>query len=168
MRKNLYHATMATLLFCVVMNIVISVYANTTGIDIEQHGWLHLLETVINFLYIVSALCFGIFVSMAVFRYINMPEERMTIPHCKAEVEWTEIERDEEGEEISRKHYKVELCHTMLDHQLDRVVHLWHRYRNKYEQNARTSQDFIDFVNGFTTFWAANTEEELVNRLKNK
>lgn len=168
MKKNLYHATMATMLFCVVMDIVISIYVNTTGIDIEQHGWLHLLETVINFLYIVSALCFVGFVSIAVHRYVNMPEPRITLSHAKAEVSWSEIERDDDGEEIRRGRHSIEFCHTMNDKQLEDVIEVWHMYRRKYEVNARSAQDCVDFINCFTPHWAALTEEDLLNRLKHK
>lgn len=168
MKKTIYHFTIATLGFCVFMQIVFAIYTGVTGVEIAEHGWLNIIDSIINILYIISALTFGVFLSMAVHRYVNMPEPRITIPHAKAEVSWTDVERDPEGEEISRSSHSIQFCHTMNDEQLNDVIEMWHRYRRNYEINARSSQDCVDFINMFTPHYAALTEEELLTRLKNK
>lgn len=168
MKKTIYHFSLATLIFCAVMQIILSIYTAITGINIQEHGWLLLVDTVVNFLYLVSGGLYMFFVLKTVEHYMDLPESRITIPHAKAEVSWTEVERDPEGEEVSRSHYSVEFCHTMNDEQLNGVIEMWHRYRRKYEINARSSQDCVDFINMYTSHWGALTEEDLLNRLKHK
>jgi len=168
MKKHIYNFSLSTLIFCVVMHIALAIYTGVTGVVIEEHGWLLILDNIVNFLYLLSGAIYLVFLFKAVDRYMDMPEPRITLPHCKAEVNWTEIERDEEGEEISRGRHSIQFSHTMNDQQLEGVIEMWHMYRKKYEQDARSSQDCVDFINCFTPHWAALTEEELVTRLKHK
>jgi hypothetical protein len=166
MRQQIFQLTTATLAFCVVMSIVLAFFV---PIDADYgHGPLYIIDVMIKFLLIPSLISFGVFTYMAIDRYLDMPAQRVTLPHCKAEIEWTEIERDEEGEEISRQKYEVTVYHTMTTEQLGSVVEFWHEQRRRSEGMSRTSEGFVDFINAHTPHWGALTQEDLLNRLKNK
>ncbi len=166
MKQQIFHFTAATLAFCILMNLAFVFFV---PIDADYgHGWLYKLDVIIKFFFILSLISFGVFTYMAISRYLDMPAHRVTLPHCRAEIEWTEIERDEEGEEISRKKYEVTVFHTMTSEQLGTVVHFWHEHRRYTQDAPRTSQGFVDFINAHTPHWGALTKEDLLNRLKNK
>jgi len=166
MKQNIFQFTSATLAFCVTMSIVLAFFV---PIDADhEHGTIYIVDTMIKFLLIPSVIGFGVFAYMAIDRYLDMPAHRITLPHCKAEIDWTEVERDEEGEEISRKRYEVRVFHTMTSEQLETVVHFWHQHRKYNEDAPRTSEGFVDFINVHTPHWGALTQEDLLNRLKNK
>lgn len=168
MKKHIYNFSLATLIFCAVMHIALAIYTGVTGVVIEEHGWLLTLDNTVNFMYLLSGAIYLVFLLKAVDRYMDTPTPRITLLHAKAEVNWSEIERDDDGEEIRRSRHSIQFCHTMNDQQLEDVIEVWHMYRKKYEKDARSSQDCVDFINCFTPHWAALTEEDLLNRLKQK
>lgn len=143
-------------------------YTFVTGIKTTEVWWLDVLDTIIDTLGGFAMLIILFFVLDTTHDHISPKRKRLSFSHCTAEIEWTEVERDEEGEEIRRQTYTVKVYHTMNDAQLEQIVREWHRFRRNHEIDNRSSQDFVDYINLFTTFYADITEEGLIERLKNK
>lgn len=176
--KKFFEFTLATLVFCAVMDIVISIYTAVNGIDepYDHIAWLFWLNVSITLLYILS---FGVLMYFIVMntrdfvRHYEKPEHRPLMFHSKAEISWVEVEYDDEGEEIRRDKHALEVVHNMCrsedDATMDYVVQSWHTWRRMNNmKNAKSAQDFCDYVNTHTMYKAAPTRDEFINLLLQK
>lgn len=173
--KKFFEFTLATLVFSAVMDIVISIYTAVNGIDkpYDDIAWLYWLDVSITLLYIVSLAVLMYFIVMNTRHFVNhyeKPEHRPLMFHSRADVSWVEVEYDNEGEEIRRQKYNLELVHNMArsedDKTLDYVVQAWHRWRRLNDKkDAKSAQDLCDYINTQTLYKAATTKEAFFNLL---
>jgi hypothetical protein len=174
--KKAYSFITATLLFSVLMQFAISGYTAYYGIEqpYDDMPFLFWLNLFVNIAFVSSLCGFFVYVGIIISDYVNnyeSPKDRVKMYHSEAEISWTEIERDDEGEEISRERFGLRFVHNMSrydnDQALSNVVQVWHNWRSANDcREKRSVQDFCEFVNVHTMYKAAPTKEEFINLLK--
>ena len=81
---------------------------------------------------------------------------------------FTHIERDSEGEEVKRETHEISLYHNMPSDVLKKTLHAWHRSYEKVENPDLSSKAFCEFVEEYTKYTAAVTEDEFIEKLVKK
>lgn len=175
--KKFFKFLNATILFVLVMNIAISIYTKFNGIEEPyEDQFLFWLDYIVG---LVGSLCIigmAFLVMRATQHYVHTyesPKDAIKMFHSSASISWVQVQYDEEGEEIKRDKYAIEIFHNMArtdnDGTLDVVVEQWHVFkRNNDLKDNNTAQDFCDFVNVHTNYVAAPTKEEFITMLKGR
>lgn len=175
--KKFFKFLNATMLFVLVMNLAILIYTKVCGIEEPyEDNFLFWLDKFVN---LVGSLCIigiAFLVVKATQHYVNTyesPQDAVKMFHSSADISWVQVEYDDEGEEIKRDKYAIEIFHNMArtddDTTLDTVVSMWHKHkRNNNIKDSNTAQDLCDFVNVHTNYIAAPTREEFIAMLKGR
>lgn len=175
--KKLYKFTHATIVFCVVMSVSLSLYKeNVYEPSYVSRTLVTVLDLVVKALYMGCGLAYLFFVACIIDNYVKNYEssvDKVKMYHGEAEISWTEVERDDEGDEIARKRYGISFIHNICrddnDPALAHVIEVWHTWRRNNDCiDKRSTQDFCDFVNVHTMYNAAPTKEEFHQLLKGK
>lgn len=175
--KKFFKFLNATALFVVVMNLAIIIYTKINGIDEPYEAkFLFWLNRFVEITGIACVFGFAFFVIKATQHYVDnyeSPQDAVKMFHSSADISWVQVEYDDEGEEIKRDKYAIEIFHNMArtddDTTLDTVVSMWHKHkRNNNMKDSNTAQDLCEFVNVHTNYVAAPTREEFIAMLKGR
>lgn len=165
--KTLYKFANATLMFALVMDIALKTYVLFTGDSIADVQLLSGISIFTKIAYYAALLCYVWIGGSMVRDYVYPPLHKTDI--CQAEVGFTRIVRDDEGEEITRTRHLFIFYHTIgQSKHLDEIVNRYHNYIAGSSDAEVTVENFCDYVNMRTPYLASVSKEELIDRLKNK
>jgi hypothetical protein len=86
--------------------------------------------------------------------------------YSESEIGFTRIQRDEEGEEIKRDHYKITVHHNLPRRSLEKALKIWQTFESEKDDNADFSAgSFCRYVNQYTNYIAAETEDEFLKQI---
>lgn len=164
--KTVYNFANASLFFYIIMNALTSVFYHWFDIDRTQDLWVF-VDLFLNIALWLGVASFLFCISEVVQDYVNNQAEEDS-DYKQSSIGFTHIERDSEGEEITRKNYEISVYHNIPAKKLRHVLNNWHKMYNDVENPDLSSKAFCDFVEEHTQYTAAPTEDEFIKKLTKK
>jgi hypothetical protein len=163
--KTIYNFANASLFFWLFMIATTAVISFITVIDTTTPVW-QWIEFITHTAGLLGLCSLILCVSVMLNDFVEKQETDSGQKYSESEIGFTRIQRDEEGEEIKRDHYKITVHHNLPRRSLEKALKIWQTFESEKDDNADFSAgSFCRYVNQYTNYIAAETEDEFLKQI---
>ena len=163
--KTIHNFANASLFFWLLMIAITALISSITVIDTTSLVW-QWVEFVTHTAGLLGLCSLILCLSVMLNDFVEKQESNYGQKYSESEIGFTRVERDDEGEEVKRDHYKITIHHNMPRNSLEKALKIWQVLESEKDNNADfTAESFCRYINRHTNYVAAETEDEFFKQI---